>query len=347
MPKSTGRSKRRLRRGNVRKRRNNTAIKSSTTSMPIHRRLVVFPKTSDSTWLQSLSWFSSIALKLFTLVVGVTDDLCATTSTIGSGTTMILGAGDFAAVSPFAVPTTNTTDKEMMAAKTFSYEQARLSTISVKIVPAVDAGYRGGMYAAVLIPIDQTDAELSRVSAAELVSRFDNSYDDIIKHPRARMAQVTQSLSLSYKIRSPAHDIRVNWDNTVGLTNAFPCVALCVAYSDLANADGKDTDYSPARSLFEVHLRGGLQLSQPGGLTLYAGKSSESQSIYTPKILRSDSAKLAVKWFDHRFESSTTALNLREIKEEVAEHMLTYYGRLDLLPKLKAHHTAERFEMIQ
>lgn len=331
--------KRSSRRRATTRRRSNNIRRSGKQSMAVHRRLVLFPKVSDSDWLQKLAWFSSVALKLFSLVVGVSDDLKADSANIGSGSTILLGPGDFAALSPVSVPiTTSKTDKEVKCLKAFPFERASLSHVHLKIVPSVDMSDRGGMYAACIIPIDPVDATIiESYNATQLVNKFSCSYDDIIKNPRAKMAPVTRSLSLSIALSARSSNIRIRWDGTCGFVNAYPSCALMVAFSDLAaKIGGVNANYAPNKALFEVHLTGQMQFHEPAEITVVHESSEDSMSCYTPKILMTGSKSINVRYFDQQFETTDGRVDLTKIDRKVAIDMLQHFNRMDLVTKLDA-----------
>lgn len=64
---------------------------------------------------------------------------------VGAGTVILLGAGDFASCSPFSAEVTGNNDPEVVALKALPFERAQLPHLSLKIVPSVDLGSRGGM----------------------------------------------------------------------------------------------------------------------------------------------------------------------------------------------------------
>ena len=66
-----------------------------------------------------------------------------------------------------------------------------MQNLSVKIVPSADKDVRGDMYAALLIKIDSVDNSI--ISSKKLLEKYSATYDDIIKHPNAKMAPVTCS----------------------------------------------------------------------------------------------------------------------------------------------------------
>lgn len=325
--------------------------------LSILRRLVLFPNSSDSTWLSKLSWFASIALKLLTTVIGVTPELEVDEAPTGAGTTMILGAGDFASFSPFATSVlSNVNDKEVVCLKTFPFERASMHSLHVRIIPSADVSVRGGMFAALLIPIDSVDLSsvLSSKSsnATDVVSKYSSVYDDLIKHPRAKMGPVTSGLELHLSLRSGPHDIRIVWDDSKGFCNMFPTCALLVAFSDLAaKRDQVTAGYSPAKSLFEVHARASLGFHEPSELAPTHNKTEASMSCYTPKILTTSSTNVntvtvptrTVCFFDKRYEvEEGKTLSLFDIPQAEAKRVLEYYDRGDLLSKL----TCNDFEII-
>lgn len=339
MPKYANVSKhQRSRRPRANRRRLNRRPRRSTgQSMAVHRRLVLFPKVNDSKWLQTLSWFASVALKLFAVVTGVSDDLIATSANIGSGTTIILGPGDFAALAPVSVPITTTkTDKEVICLKTFPFERAKLNRVTVKIVPSVDISDRGGMYAACIIPIDSFDSTLvGNFQAQQILDRYSCSYDDIIKNPRAKMAPVNRALSLAISISGPPTNIRIHWDDTLGFVNTYPCCALMVAFSDLAaKVNTVDSNYAPNKALFEVHLTGNMTFCEPGELTVAHNSSESSMSCYTPKICSTGASSINVQFCGRNFETSDGTIDLKLIDRTVARQIVTYYDRIELLDRL-------------
>lgn len=353
MPKSGKLVKRvlhRRRRSNLRHNRRNT-VRTVAQRLSVLRRLVLFPETNDAGWLSKLSWFASVALKLFATILMVSDDLEASDITTGSGSVLILGPGDFAAFSPYAVPVTTTkTDKEVKCLKSFPFERVNLSSIRVEIIPSADVSVRGGMYAALLIPIDSLDINAMVIDGElsdKVVSKFSADYDDLIKHPRARMGPVTKGLSLSINLPQTPHNIRVYWTKDKGYMNMFPNCALLVAFSDMAAKQQAVSDgYSPAKSLFEVHLRARLSFYEPSELTISHDYGSDSFSCFTPKILSTQSKDInklthkttrCVRFFDKKYEvEEGKKLSLHDIPYDDAVAMLHHFDKPHLIHKLKA-----------
>lgn len=307
--------------------------------MAVHRRLVLFPKVEDSKWLQQLAWFASVALKLFTLVTGVSDDLKATSTSVGSGSTIILGPGDFAALAPVSVPITTTkTDKEVVCLKAFPYERAQLRSVTVKIVPSVDMSVRGGMYAACIIPIDTIDSTLvGNFQAQQILDRYSCDYDDIIKNPRAKMAPVNRSVNLSLKLSNPPSNIRIHWDEKLGFVNTYPTCALMVAFSDLAaKAENVSSNYAPSKALFEVHLTGIVCFMEPGELMVRHESSESSMSCYTPKLCTTNAGNINVRFYDQQYDTDDGTVDLKNIERTSAIKILRQYDRMDLLGALDA-----------
>lgn len=351
MPKQRRNNIKRKRPNNATRRRKRVRARTGTGQMAVHRRIVLFPKVNDSQWLQKLSWFASVALKLFALVTGVSDDLIASSANVGSGTVIVLGPGDFAAFSPVAIPiVTSKADKEVVCLKAFPYERASLRTVHIRIVPSVDIGERGGMYAACLIPIDPYDSTLvGNFQAKQILDRYSCNYDDIIKNPRARMAPVNKTLTLSLTVNQKPSNIRIHWDNADGFINTYPSCALLVAFSDLAAKQAAiDSNYAPNKSLFEVHMTGHVLFSEPGEITVKHDSSESSMSCYTPKLSTTNTGNINVRFFDHSFDSKDGTVDLRTIDAFAAKQMLSHFGRLDLLPKLsRERDTSMEFERLE
>lgn len=339
--KMVSRRRRALRR-NTFKRRVTQTRRSGDYQSTVHRRLVLFPKVDSSKWLQNLSWFAGIALKLFQLVSGVRDDLTATSTTAEAGSTIILGPGDFASFSPMATSLTpsETDGKEIKALRSFPFERASLHRVTARIVPSVDLGQRGGMYAAVLLPIDSIDSTIIEggVAGTDLRAKFSHQYDDIIKHPRARLAPVTSNLRLSLSLPGTKHNIRSHYNGTVGYLNAYPTCALCIAFSDLAAKEKEvETQYGPAKSLFEVHLTGAISFHEPGDLSATYTEHEYQRSVYSCKIFSTDTNLLTHSYFGQQFEvEAGKPLDLTKIPFKTAKSILENYGREDLIEKLEA-----------
>lgn len=354
MPKGKWISKRKPVRSNGRKRNHRVRPTKgqNTTRVPVHRRLVLYPNVKDAGWLQKLAWYASIALKLIKLVVGVADDLRADSVITGSGTSMILGPGDFASVAPFSVSQGNA-NADHLEIRHFPFERASLRSVTAKIVPSVDLGTRGGMYAACLMPIDGVDDTLG-LTRHELIRRYPNSYDDIIKNPRAKLVQVTKPIQLSLTLPGRPSNIRYVSDTEASKTtfrNAFPTCVLCVAFSDLAEKQTSvASNYAPNKALFEVHLKGDLAFHEPGDLNIGQNDAvSDQYSAYTTKVMFTESTADSVQWFSHTFDvPSGERLDLRKIPRPIAHQMLSHFGRRDLIQKLEseAPQVEEAFEML-
>lgn len=326
-------------------RRRPRTFQSGPQVLSAHRRLVLYPNHTNASWLSKLAWFSGVALRLFKLVVGINDDFTATEKTTAAGTAIFLGPGDFATVSSFAVPadTPDTADKEVKCLKAFPFERVGLHRITLKIVPSADMSVRGGMYAALIVPVDAVDSQLmfGEGRAQQLVKKYSAKYDDIIKHPRAKLGSVTSTLNLSINLPGTPHSIRVRWNNETGFVNAFPSCALLVAFSDLAATENAvESGYDPTKSLFEVHLNGKLTFHEPSELTSQFSKAEAENSLYTPKLLTSESKSInatgqsysserTVTFFDRDYRLSEP-LNLFDLPRKHALEMLNYYGREDL-----------------
>lgn len=311
----------------------------------VHRRLVLYPSTTDSKWLDTLSWYGSIGLKLFSLFTSVSDDLTATTVTSGSGTVMLIGANDFAAFSPFATSLTGSSGSEVMSVRALPFERARLPHLKLKIAPSVDLGSRGGMYAAVVIradPIDAADLSL------DYMNRFSADYDVIIKHPNAVLSPVTKAITLSIASQAAPRDIRTEWDNNTGFDNKYPSYVLLIAFSDLASKMADvDAGYSPAKSLFEVHMVGSLQLLEPGELNVVYKSGNDTQhasSWATSKISFTNFTRRTLTAFgksidvDRELVQRDGTVDIRRLPLEYGEHILTAFDRRDLLLELRAFH---------
>lgn len=339
-----------------RNRRNNggripRTFKSGPQAISAHRRLVLYPNHANANWLSKLAWFSGVALRLFKLVVGIKDDFTADEKTTAAGSTIFLGPGDFATVSSFAVPatTTDSVDKEVKCLKAFPFERVALHQVSLKIVPSADLSVRGGMYAALVVPVDATDAQImfNEGHAAALVKKYSSKYDDIIKHPRAKLGSVTSILNLNINLRATPHAVRVRWNNATGFVNSYPSCALLVAFSDLAaSSTNVDQGYDPAKSLFEVHLNGKLTFHEPSELTSVFEKAEAENSLYTPKLLTSESKSInslslnspverTVTFFDREYKL-TGPLSLFDLPRKHALEMLDYYGEEDLKKRFLA-----------
>lgn len=335
MPRTNKRSASKRRNMARRRHTRRFASSGSTQHLRVHRRCAVYPKTKNSTWLDSLSWFGSIALRIFKTIYGVTDSLDATTAITGAGTSILLGPGDFAAASIASAQVFTSPDREVVACRAIPFERCALRRIKIRIVPSVDLGSRGGMYAACVFPIDTVDANYMQ---SQIIDKFSPDFDAIIKNPNARMAQVTEPITLTISRRTRPVDIRVNsWSDDAGWTNAYPQYVLVVAYSDLAtNTAGNESHYSPSSSLFEVHLTGDIALYEPSELHKQAEKPAAlSESISTMKLSSTDSGNINIKFLDRTWTMPSDKVSLLDLPYEDARLILLHYERPDLIPKLK------------
>lgn len=319
-------------------RRRNIRRRSSTGNsqrLRVHRRCAVYPKTKDSSWLDKLAWYGSIALRVFKTIYGVKDNLDATTAITGAGTAILLGPGDFAAASIASAQVFTSNDKEVKACRAIPFERCALRRLKIRIVPSVDLGSRGGMYAACIMPVDTVDANYMQ---SDIINKFSPDFDAIIKNPAARMAQVTEPITLSISRRTRPVDIRVNsWTDDMGWINAYPQYVLVVAYSDLAtNSAGSETHYSPSSSLFEVHMTGDINLYEPSELHEQADKpGSLHESIATMKLVCSDTRNINLKFLDKSWSVPDGNVSLLDLPIDNACQILLHYERPDLIPKLK------------
>jgi hypothetical protein len=328
----------------VNRSRSRRSTKQAHQTISTHRRLVLYPNHSDANWLSTIAWFSGVALKLLKYVVGINDDFTADERILSSGSAIFLGPGDFAAFSPFASPAQLTaTDKEVQCLKSFPFERVGLRHVTLKIVPSADVSVRGGMYAALLQRIDPIDAQnLIDIERAETLSqKYVAQYEDIIKHPKAKLGPVTSTLKLGLNLDPTPHNIRVHWCDEKGFTNVFPNCVLLVAFSDMAAIKGNvDAGYSPTKALFEVHMSGDLTFHEPSSLPASQAKTADYLSLYTPKLMTTNSASInaqtshhsdvrTVAFLDQKYEMSGP-LNLFEIPRKQALQMLDYYNKTEL-----------------
>lgn len=335
MPRQGGKKVIRRNRRVVNRRRANSKRSTNSQHLKVHRRCAVYPKTKNSTWLDKLSWYGSIALKIFRTIYGVTDTLDPVTAITGSGTTIMLGPGDFASASIAGAQVFTSTDREVVACRAIPFERGTIRRMKIRVVPSVDLGARGGMYAACVVPVDAVD---SAIQLGDFVKKFDPNFNSIVKNPSARMAQVTEPLTLHISSRARPTDIRLTaWDATLGWVNAFPQYALMIAYSDLAtNTASTETHYAPASSLFEVHLTGDLVLFEPSEIQQATEKPVGMQeSTSTLKLFTTDAASLNMSFYEKSWDVRPEHMNLRHLPYRDAERILLHYDRPDLIPKLQ------------
>lgn len=301
-----GKSRRTNRR--TRARRSNPA--SGMVRTKVHRRSVLFPATAEASWLTKLSWFASIAMKFISLIVGVEETprgLRATVANVASGCVIALGPGDFASHSSFAsFYTHKDTDKDVFSLRALPFERYSLSGLNIRVAPTVDLGKRGGLYAVLLHTVDLEDARAMINSGSPKVwlKRYPTDYEDIIKHPRAKIAPVTSHISISLGGSTALQDIRVVSTSVAGYVNNNYTHVLCIAFSDLAAVQASlDDNYSPTHGLFEVNMTGTLVMSDPAEITLSADGSAPggSASLCSAKILTGETRRLT-KFFHHRHE---------------------------------------------
>lgn len=340
MPKKTRVVRRKQVRPRIKRSHRVARGNGSTQSFGVHRRLAVYPKTDGSSWLDSLAWLGSIALKAFAFVAGVGDDLSIDTTTASVGSSLMIGPATFASVCPAASSTFTATDKEVIPLRVLPYERGSLRNIKIRIVPSVDQGSRGGMYAAVILPVDQA-AHAQSIAGARFPERFVPDYDKIIKNPRAKMAQATQVLTLSIGSNAPPHNLTATWTDD-GFINNAPSHVLMIGFSSMA-AEMKSVaaEYTPSRALFEVHMYSTLLLHEPSSLPQPTDKPKGNMSDYsfvTQKIERTDDKDINVRFFDKSWEVPFGSKpSLLTAPYHLAESITKHY-RPELLTELRVRH---------
>lgn len=246
-------------------------------------------------------------ISLLTHVERTERGLKAAMVTTSAGTVILLGPGDFASHSPFAsFYNHDSTDKDMFSLRALPFEKMGLNSLQIRIAPTVDLGKRGGLYAAVLERLDVEDTRnfVDTRAISALVSRFPTDYQDIIKHPRAKLAPVTRTISLSLNGSRAQYDIRAAKSETLGWVNSVYTHVLCIAFSDMAAVqDAIGDNYSPTHGLFELHMTGKITLSEPSELSLTTTNAAPtmSASVVTAKVLTNGTKKLT-KFFHYAHE---------------------------------------------
>lgn len=318
----------------------------------VHRRLAVYPEPPQRGWLDTLAWFGSVAMKLFSIIYNVADDLTAGYAVTNAGVAVVLGASDFSAFTPYGSPNAYKQDREVKALRMLPFERQSLPSVQVKIVPTVDIGSRGGMYASVLVRADQIDQP---DWGASYINRFDSDYDTIIKHPRAVLSPVTRTTTLTCTSPDPPRDLRVKWEDGTGFVNNYPSYVLMVAFSDMAATTPSDvsSQYTAGKSLFEVHLQGNLHLFEPTSMdTTNMNQQKAESCCVTQKLLTTGMRNINsaskysiqnVKCYNQSCDVSSEYMeggrvDLRHVPLEFGEHVLRSMDREDLLLELRAHH---------
>lgn len=315
--------------------------------LPVHRRMVMYPKTTASSWLQNLSWFGGVVFKLFTMLSSVSDDLKASLKISAAGSTILFGPGDFAAISPVANKVFTSTDNEVKALRVLPYERGCLTGGTVRIVPSVDVGTRSGMYAAAIVPIDTLSELLA--TTVDWPDRLSPNYDDVLKLPNSVMSPADRPITLRFRSKATAHTLSVHWreaNGTVdGYNNKFSTHALIIAFSSLAAEDNfSNSEYSPSRSLFEVHFSTAIRLFEPIPLPAASEKpNNDVQSVVTMKMNSTDTTSINLSVFGERFEVAADlfkddgTLDLLTLDYKTAHRVVSLFAPEKLVKLIQLH----------
>lgn len=185
----------------------------------------------------------------------------------------------------------------------FPYQEVRVSGVSATIAPSAQIEHRGGMIAAVFIPLTLEIARNARYAMASslqprvIESSVDNwrtkgqavldepdvegydgpclaplDYDRILAMPGAVVASADRQITVS----CPPSDLVSRWhslapvdledsDNYQFCRGALPFAQLCIAYQNYAGAEPDPTQlYSATEAQFEISITASTNVRSPG-----------------------------------------------------------------------------------
>lgn len=278
MVKRNLRRRRRVRRKRTRRR---TQMSSNVLSNPssglrnVHavRSFNFFPpqvdKTSGAvkdTWLDKLSKYGAIAMKLFGLLLTSVNgsDLTASAVVTSSVQSMLLGAEDLL----YSHPLVNLDAQQRLHV---GYTVAKVKYFKVVVTMMGAIGERAGRIAGLLVPLSREQSIEFRTKKSE--NNTDNypqestSFEELTYLPGAVVAPASKGLTLKLYPSTPFSRSPIEIGSFVTNSDALgglPIAKLIVGYQDLAsNEADPSTMYSLKEAVLSVEVQACMDLSLP------------------------------------------------------------------------------------
>lgn len=263
------------------------------------RNFQIYPRIPDasakptSSWLEKLSSFGTIAMKLFTFALALEDDkpnADKSAAVVGSTQSILIGADDLL----FSSAIMEKADVGVVV-PVLDYKQGRLNRVVIRITPGAEMGRRGGRVCAAVITLLKEEIDRYRPDKTGQPWGKPDSYDfaTLIQLPGAVTAPASSSLSLSWRPKPIDYGFRMlgigayDYDNTQPDTPVIggdPVIKLVIGYQDYASTKSDPTStYLPEEAMLHVDIRGHVTLTENGRTYMRA----------VPP-LTSDSSKIAV-----------------------------------------------------
>lgn len=219
--------------------------------------------TIVSSWLDRLSWFGSLALKLLTIAIATSDKNSVLLYASGG-----FGAWDFT-IGDLLIDTPLTFDTNNRGFKQVGYRQARINWIRCNILPSVEVANRGGNVAIAFY-------SLGLFSGADDMSSQDKilnaSYEAILTLPNAKEFSASRPIYLTYVPSD--NDMNVWYDlgtasyreEDLNNLQARAIVRLVIGMRDFSLTDNQSSMSAYALNImnFEVQLQAEILLRNPG-----------------------------------------------------------------------------------
>lgn len=267
--------------------------KGSTTRMPSQqirsyptlRSFSFYPvqikKTKDETptWLESLKYWGSIAMQVFTTIAAVADDVSIETDSYavtGSVQCMAIGVDDLVVRTPICETVTYKVkpivNNGVPAVKSYTapaldYRQGKICSLNVKITSSGELSKRAGRLAAALVPLTDMQAKDYSTFKPDVPS-----FKDLTRLPGAVTALAGTPISLNWRphltdfgYQMCAIGQEVNPDEDVDPMGGTPVVLLFVGYQDMASSSSDPAGlYAPEEALINVDVSSRLSLREYG-----------------------------------------------------------------------------------
>jgi hypothetical protein len=330
-----------------RPRRNTQRASRGTYSIDARRTFTLYPKQtkddtseSETSWLDAIFKYGTIAAKLIlaTFATSLSAPLTLSTTVVGAIQTILIGIDDLVMDNPFVELDTirKTGSTVILQMPKVDFKQAKLARIHVRIAPSAEVSKRGGLVAAVLIPLTREESDQfqknfpdrSVYTDSAAVEPLDSyNFTQLQQFPNAVVRDASKPISISqhatgFQAMKHAFGTQVKPDyDFPGKTHGGPVLyKLCIGYSDLATYKADPSErYRPEESTFHISINSVLHLSEPGATWIraqpYLAQSASYAAVTTPESF----GRIICQTPISNLTSSPTGISFVQLPREIRE----------------------------
>jgi hypothetical protein len=231
---------------------------------------------------------------------------------------------------------TSSTSSNVLQFPKVDFKQATLQRISIRIAPSAEVAKRGGLIAAVLIPLTREESDQfeknfpSRLvyTDSAAVMPYDSfnftqlqQFPGVVVRDASKPILITKTAS-GFQAMCHAFGTRTrpNYNNP-GATHGGPVLyKFCFGYSDLATYKPDPSErYRPEESTFHISISSVLHLSEPGKTWIraqpYLVQNPNTVAVTTPETY----GRIICQTPINNLTSSPNGIHFVEIPREVRE----------------------------